>query len=162
VDPGLAVGGRKMGRLPVPMTLWKWDYGHRVSWGIWCLVAVLLTKTPSGGVDDAAAYSFSVSVPQPADVAPQTTAPVGVALADVALAKVGLADVAPADVAGLIPMLRRIVGARVGGHPAAEDLVQETLVRVLAATPKAWTAHGSTGRCASMWRWATAFGPTTW
>jgi serine/threonine-protein kinase RsbT len=30
-------------------------------------------------------------------------------------------------------MLRRIVGARVGGHPAAEDLVQETLVRVLAA-----------------------------
>jgi serine/threonine-protein kinase RsbT len=31
-------------------------------------------------------------------------------------------------------MLRRIVGARVGGHPAAEDLVQETLVRVLAAS----------------------------
>jgi serine/threonine-protein kinase RsbT len=37
------------------------------------------------------------------------------------------------DVAELIPMLRRIVGARVGQHPAAEDLVQETLVRVLAA-----------------------------
>ena len=37
------------------------------------------------------------------------------------------------DVAALIPMLRRIVGARVGQHPAAEDLVQETLVRVLAA-----------------------------
>lgn len=37
------------------------------------------------------------------------------------------------DVAGLIPMLRRVIGARVGGHPAAEDLVQETLVRVLAA-----------------------------
>jgi serine/threonine-protein kinase RsbT len=30
-------------------------------------------------------------------------------------------------------MVRRIVGARVGGHPNAEDLVQETLVRVLAA-----------------------------
>ena len=37
------------------------------------------------------------------------------------------------DVADLIPMLRRIVAARVGHHPAAEDLVQETLVRVLAA-----------------------------
>ena len=30
-------------------------------------------------------------------------------------------------------MLRRIVAARVGTHPSAEDLVQETLVRVLAA-----------------------------
>jgi serine/threonine-protein kinase RsbT len=38
-----------------------------------------------------------------------------------------------ADVAALIPLLRRVIGARVGGHPAAEDLVQETLVRVLAA-----------------------------
>ncbi|MGZ4518228.1 MAG: sigma-70 family RNA polymerase sigma factor, partial [Mycobacteriaceae bacterium] len=38
-----------------------------------------------------------------------------------------------ADVAALIPMLRRIVAARVGAHPAAEDLVQETLLRVLAA-----------------------------
>lgn len=37
------------------------------------------------------------------------------------------------DVAELIPMLRRIVAARVGSHPSAEDLVQETLVRVLAA-----------------------------
>lgn len=37
------------------------------------------------------------------------------------------------DVEALIPMLRRIVAARVGSHPAAEDLVQETLVRVLAA-----------------------------
>jgi serine/threonine-protein kinase RsbT len=36
-------------------------------------------------------------------------------------------------VAALIPMIRRIVGARVGHHPAAEDLVQETLTRVLAA-----------------------------
>jgi len=37
------------------------------------------------------------------------------------------------DVTDLIPMLRRIVTARVGQHPAAEDLVQETLLRVLAA-----------------------------
>lgn len=44
------------------------------------------------------------------------------------------AEAAPGeDVAELIPMLRRIVGARVGSHPAAEDVVQETLVRVLAA-----------------------------
>jgi RNA polymerase sigma factor (sigma-70 family) len=33
-------------------------------------------------------------------------------------------------------MLRRIVGARVGSHPAADDLVQETLVRVLAASAR--------------------------
>ncbi|WP_082622785.1 sigma-70 family RNA polymerase sigma factor [Terrabacter sp. Root85] len=39
------------------------------------------------------------------------------------------------DVADLIPMVRRIVHARVGSHPAAEDLVQETLTRVLAASP---------------------------
>jgi serine/threonine-protein kinase RsbT len=38
------------------------------------------------------------------------------------------------DVADLLPMVRRIVGARVGAHPAAEDLVQETLTRVLAAS----------------------------
>lgn len=38
-----------------------------------------------------------------------------------------------ADVADLLPMLRRIVAARVGQHPAAEDIVQETLLRVLAA-----------------------------
>lgn len=39
-----------------------------------------------------------------------------------------------ADVASLIPMLRRIVVARVSDPAAAEDLVQETLVRVLAAS----------------------------
>jgi len=38
-----------------------------------------------------------------------------------------------ADVAALIPMVRRIVSARVDDRAAAEDLVQETLVRVLAA-----------------------------
>lgn len=40
------------------------------------------------------------------------------------------------DVASLIPMLRRIVGARVRDPAAAEDLVQETLVRVLAAAER--------------------------
>ncbi len=35
-----------------------------------------------------------------------------------------------------MPMVRRIVIARVGRHPAAEDLIQETLVRVLAAAPR--------------------------
>jgi len=59
---------------------------------------------------------FGVSALQPAGLAPQPEAPV--------------------DVAALIPMLRRIVGARVGGHPEAEDLVQETLVRVLAASSR--------------------------
>ncbi len=38
------------------------------------------------------------------------------------------------EVADLIPMVRRIVVARVGTHPSAEDLVQETLARVLAAS----------------------------
>ncbi|WP_353951144.1 sigma-70 family RNA polymerase sigma factor [Knoellia sp. S7-12] len=38
-----------------------------------------------------------------------------------------------ADIAALLPMLRRIVGARIGQHPAAEDIVQETLLRVLSA-----------------------------
>ena len=37
------------------------------------------------------------------------------------------------DVASLLPMLRRIVFSRVQNQAAAEDLVQETLVRVLAA-----------------------------
>ena len=38
------------------------------------------------------------------------------------------------DVASLLPMVRRIVRARVGSHSAAEDLIQETLTRVLAAS----------------------------
>ena len=33
-------------------------------------------------------------------------------------------------------MARRIVDALVGGHPAADDLVQETLARVLAASAR--------------------------
>ena len=40
------------------------------------------------------------------------------------------------DVAALMPMVRRIVLARVGAHPSADDLIQETLVRVLAALPR--------------------------
>jgi RNA polymerase sigma factor (sigma-70 family) len=40
------------------------------------------------------------------------------------------------DVAGLIPLVRRIVGARVSNEVVAEDLVQETLVRVLAAAAR--------------------------
>jgi serine/threonine-protein kinase RsbT len=39
-------------------------------------------------------------------------------------------------VAALMPMVRRIVVARVGQHPSADDLVQEVLVRVLAALPR--------------------------
>jgi RNA polymerase sigma factor (sigma-70 family) len=39
----------------------------------------------------------------------------------------------PLDVAALIPMVRRIVAARVADQVTADDLVQETLARVLAA-----------------------------
>lgn len=39
----------------------------------------------------------------------------------------------PPDVAALIPLVRRVVGARVRDRASADDLVQETLVRVLAA-----------------------------
>lgn len=39
----------------------------------------------------------------------------------------------PPDVASLLPMVRRIILARVGSHPDAEDLVQETLAKVLSA-----------------------------
>jgi len=40
------------------------------------------------------------------------------------------------DVAALIPMVRRIIGARVSDPTAAEDLVQETLTRVLGAVER--------------------------
>ena len=40
---------------------------------------------------------------------------------------------APPDVAALIPMVRRIISARVPDRATADDLVQETLARVLAA-----------------------------
>src|SRR3954471_18232515 len=39
----------------------------------------------------------------------------------------------PPDIAALIPMVRRIVAARVDDCATADDLVQETLARVLAA-----------------------------
>ncbi len=35
-----------------------------------------------------------------------------------------------------MPVVRRIVAARVGAHPAADDLVQEILMRVLAASAR--------------------------
>jgi RNA polymerase sigma factor (sigma-70 family) len=38
------------------------------------------------------------------------------------------------DPEALLPILRRVVGARMGAHPEAEDLVQEALARVLAAS----------------------------
>ncbi len=41
-------------------------------------------------------------------------------------------DEAMAQIAAIV---RRVVVARVGGHPSAEDLVQETLTRVLTAAP---------------------------
>lgn len=40
------------------------------------------------------------------------------------------------DVASLIPMLRRVVGARAPDEATADDLVQETLVRVLGAVDR--------------------------
>lgn len=43
---------------------------------------------------------------------------------------------APAEVAALIPMLRRVVAARVREPAVVEDLVQETLARVLAASER--------------------------
>jgi RNA polymerase sigma factor (sigma-70 family) len=65
------------------------------------------------------------------------------------------------DVADLIPLVRRIVGARVGQHPAAEDLVQETLLRVLAARDRVepgmlepYTIRTARNVIATMWRQA--------
>lgn len=40
------------------------------------------------------------------------------------------------DIEALIPIVRRIIGARVNDRTAAEDLVQETLLRVLAAADR--------------------------
>src|SRR5829696_3824183 len=40
------------------------------------------------------------------------------------------------DIAALIPMVRRIIGARVSDPTAADDLVQETLARVLGAVDR--------------------------
>ena len=48
----------------------------------------------------------------------------------------GAGQPADRDVAALIPMVRRIIGARVSDPTAAEDLVQETLTRVLGAVDR--------------------------
>jgi serine/threonine-protein kinase RsbT len=40
------------------------------------------------------------------------------------------------DVAALIPMVRRVIRSRVADHPSADDLVQETLARVLGAAQR--------------------------
>jgi RNA polymerase sigma factor (sigma-70 family) len=63
------------------------------------------------------------------------------------------------DVIDLVPMLRRIVAARIGSHPEAEDLVQETLTRVLAAQDrieagmvKPYAITTARNLMATMWR----------
>ena len=64
-------------------------------------------------------------------------------------------------------MVRRIVRARVGSHPAAEDLVQETLTRVLAASAtvepgmlEPYAIVTARNVIATMWREPTASGAT--
>lgn len=59
----------------------------------------------------------------------------------------------------LLPILRRVVGARMGAHPEAEDLVQEALARVLAAgdrvdpaTAEAYAIMTVRNLIASFWR----------
>jgi RNA polymerase sigma factor (sigma-70 family) len=63
------------------------------------------------------------------------------------------------DVAALIPMVRRIVAARVADGATADDLVQETLTRVLAAAPRvepgmleSYAIVTARNVVASMWR----------
>lgn len=63
------------------------------------------------------------------------------------------------DLTRLLAIVRRVVGARVGSHPAAEDLVQETLTRVLAASPsvdpgllESYAIVTAKNLVASMWR----------
>ena len=63
------------------------------------------------------------------------------------------------DVASLLPMLRRIVFSRVQNQAAAEDLVQETLVKVLAAANRIepgmlepYAITTARNLIASMWR----------
>ena len=56
-----------------------------------------------------------------------------------------------ADVAALIPMVRRIVAARVPDAATADDLVQETLVRVLAASGASAVRSATTGGTLRRW-----------
>ena len=65
----------------------------------------------------------------------------------------------PLDAEALLPTLRRVVGLWMGGHPDAEDLVQEALARVLAAgdrvdpaTADAYAAMTARNLMASFWR----------
>jgi RNA polymerase sigma factor (sigma-70 family) len=65
----------------------------------------------------------------------------------------------PSGVSALMPMVRRIVLARVGSDHAADDLVQETLVRVLAASSRVeadmlepYAIATARNVIASMWR----------
>lgn len=65
----------------------------------------------------------------------------------------------PGEVASLLPLVRRVVGARVADPAVAEDLVQETLVRVLAAldrvapgTLEAYAITTARNLVASLWR----------
>lgn len=66
---------------------------------------------------------------------------------------------APLNAEALLPTLRRVVGLWMGGHPDAEDLVQEALARVLAAgdrvdpaTADAYAAMTARNLIASFWR----------
>lgn len=58
----------------------------------------------------------------------------GVAAADISEAPRG--SHGASEIAALIPMVRRVVRSRVSDHPSADDLVQETLVRVLGAAQR--------------------------
>lgn len=64
-----------------------------------------------------------------------------------------------AGLAELMAIVQRVVRARVGAHPAAEDLIQETLTRVLAAAPSVdpgmlepYAIATAKNLVASMWR----------
>lgn len=63
------------------------------------------------------------------------------------------------DPEALLPILRRVIGARMGGHPEAEDLVQEALARLIAAgdridaaTIEAYAITTARNLVASFWR----------
>jgi serine/threonine-protein kinase RsbT len=63
------------------------------------------------------------------------------------------------EVERLLPIVRRVIGARVANHDAAEDLVQETLLRILTASdriePGRWEPYAvATAKnvVATMWR----------
>lgn len=70
----------------------------------------------------------------------------------------------PPEADELLALLRRVVGARVGGHPDAEDLVQEAYLRVLAASDRidpgmveAYAVTTARNLVASHWRQGDRF-----